>query len=165
MNIKELQKRLRKIGAVDKNGAAISERTLRDWAAKGLITGPEAAPRKTLKRVGRPPNKSGKGAGKIESGEPGRFYDWPEKSYEEAAAVWSIRQLSHGLEEKFKKDNEAILELRNEAERFYDDSLHPETLFFLDLVRNSLSRVWNQNNSATCLLGCSCRKSPKVIAP
>jgi hypothetical protein len=130
VNIKELQKRLRKIGAVDKNGAAISERTLRDWAAKGLITGPEAAPRKTLKRVGRPPNKSGKGAGKIESGEPGRFYDWPEKSYEEAAAVWSIRQLSHGLEEKFKKDNEAILELRHEAERFYDNSLHPDTLSF-----------------------------------
>jgi hypothetical protein len=130
VNINELQKRLRKIGAVDKNDAAIAQRTLRDWAAKGLITGPEAAPRKTRKRVGRPPNKSGKGAGKIERGEPGRFYDWQEKSYEEAAAVWSIRHLSNGLEEKFTRDNEAIIELRHEAEQFYDNSLHPESLSF-----------------------------------
>jgi hypothetical protein len=118
VNINKLRKRLRKIGAVDKNGAAISERTLRDWAAKGLITGPEPAPRKTRKRRGRP-LKSGTGNGEIERGEPGRFYKWHEKSYEEAAAVWSIRHVSHGVEKKFKFDNEAIIRQRFKVEEFY----------------------------------------------
>jgi hypothetical protein len=128
LNISELQNRLKKIGAVSKKGAAIPERTLRDWAKKGLITGPEPAPRKTQKYVGRPKTSSKHSNNKIERGKPGRYYEWPEESYEEAAAVWSIRNLFPDLENKFKK-NEAIIELRREADDFYFRFYFPNHLF------------------------------------
>jgi hypothetical protein len=120
LNIKKLLRRLSKIG-VD-----ISERTLRDWAEKGVITGPKAVPRKKSKRGW--PSKGSKDASEIERRKPGRLYEWPEISYEEAAAVWSIRNLSLQLGSKYKT-NEAIIELRREAEYFYSTLELPDHLF------------------------------------
>ncbi|MGZ4848283.1 MAG: hypothetical protein ACXV7G_12595 [Halobacteriota archaeon] len=112
MDIDTLQLKL------DNIGAKIPARTLRDWAKKGLITKPEPAPRKTEKRVGRPSNAERNKHKIIRRGKPGRFYEWPEKSFEEAAAVWSLRNLSYG-HDKFKKDNKAVKRIRLEAELFH----------------------------------------------
>jgi hypothetical protein len=91
VNSKELYKKLKGIGATK-----ISDRTLRDWAAKGLITAPKEV--------------SGK--------KPGRRFDWPEESYREAAAVWSIRHLYPHLK-ALKTDNETLVKVRQEARNIY----------------------------------------------
>jgi len=66
MEFEELQVRLRQVGVVVKDG------TLRRWATTDLIDGP--------KRFSKQRRR-------------GQFWDWPEQSVEDAAAVWALKNL------------------------------------------------------------------------
>jgi len=90
LNIEGLRRRLNDLG-VD-----IPERTLRDWASTGFITGPILATQKTRRKLGRPPRSESTGEkNKIAvKGAPGRRYEWPEAAVFEAAASWALRHLN-----------------------------------------------------------------------
>lgn len=101
-------------------GADVSERTLRSWASKRWIPGPAATPRKTRRTVGRPrlgaQNKS-----TVERGSPGRYYEWPQESYEDAAAVWTISHIGRRSENGQTTSKVDITQIRLVARHLYED--------------------------------------------